>query len=303
MIADAAGGDPHPARALGWPNESVSRVERGFGARRRRHPGDRPDRNPHRPADHAGDRPDIASRTCPTSARWWSTSRSATRFPRPDSRDDTVRRAMALLDDASASSPSTPEPPGVPTTLTIRQIFATTPRTPGGERETPVSTRRVPRSTAGSPCRPTARPPALIGTRDTTTGTTFPARAGQLPGAGGADAELVDVELSRTGRLRSHTGRGLPPPEPYVPVTDPHVPFAIAAVELAEEKMVVMGQVVAGLPSMTSPSAWRWSWCSTPPTPSRTRRRRRRRRRARGGSGDRSAATNAAGAVSAGEPS
>lgn len=32
-----------------------------------------------------------------------------------------------------------------------------------------------------------------------------------------------------------------------MPVTDPHVPFAIAAVELAEEKMVVMGQVVAGV--------------------------------------------------------
>ena len=34
-----------------------------------------------------------------------------------------------------------------------------------------------------------------------------------------------------------------PPPAPYV-AADPYVPFCIAAVELAEEKMVVMGQVV-----------------------------------------------------------
>jgi len=33
-----------------------------------------------------------------------------------------------------------------------------------------------------------------------------------------------------------------------VPVTDPHEPFAIVAVELDAEKMVVLGQVVAGVP-------------------------------------------------------
>jgi uncharacterized OB-fold protein len=90
--------------------------------------------------------------------------------------------------------------------------------------------------------------PALIGTRDSVTGTYFfpPERVmSRAPGA--ADAELADVELSRTGRLWSYTDAGYRPPEPYVPVTDPHVPFAIAAVELEAEKMVVMGQVVAGV--------------------------------------------------------
>ena len=91
-------------------------------------------------------------------------------------------------------------------------------------------------------------PPALIGTRDTVTGTYFfPPERVMSRAPGGADAELVDVELSRTGRLWSYTNAGYQPPEPYVPVADPHVPFAIAAVELAEEKMVVMGQVVAGV--------------------------------------------------------
>lgn len=90
--------------------------------------------------------------------------------------------------------------------------------------------------------------PALIGTRDSMTGTYFfpPERVmSRAPGA--ADAELVEVELSRTGRLWSYTDAGYRPPEPYVPVTDPHEPFAIAAVELEREQMVVMGQVVAGV--------------------------------------------------------
>ena len=44
----------------------------------------------------------------------------------------------------------------------------------------------------------------------------------------------------------SYTNAGYQPPEPYV-AADPYVPFAIAAVELAAEKMVVMGQVVPGV--------------------------------------------------------
>ena len=90
--------------------------------------------------------------------------------------------------------------------------------------------------------------PALLGTRDSLTGTYFfpPERVmSRAPGA--ADAELVEVELSRAGRLWSYTDAGYRPPEPYVPVTDPHEPFAIAAVELEAEQMVVMGQVVAGV--------------------------------------------------------
>ena len=55
------------------------------------------------------------------------------------------------------------------------------------------------------------------------------------------------MELSTRGRIWSYTDAGYRPPEPYVPVTDPHVPFAIAAVELEKEQLVVLGQVVAGV--------------------------------------------------------
>ncbi len=111
-----------------------------------------------------------------------------------------------------------------------------------------MSTRRVPAIDGWFTMPDDGTPPALIGTLDTTTGTYFfpPERVmSRAPGA--ADAQLIDVELSRTGKLWSYTDAGYRPPEPYVPVTDPHVPFAIAAVELTEEKMVVMGQVIAGV--------------------------------------------------------
>ena len=111
-----------------------------------------------------------------------------------------------------------------------------------------MNTRRVPAIEGWFTMPEDGTAPALIGTRDSITGTYFfpPERVmSRAPGA--ADAELTDVELSRTGKLWSYTNAGYRPPEPYVPVTDPHEPFAIAAVELEAEKMVVMGQVVAGV--------------------------------------------------------
>ena len=90
--------------------------------------------------------------------------------------------------------------------------------------------------------------PRLIGTRCSDSGTYFfPPERVMSRAPGFADSELVDVELSTRGRLWSYTDANYQPPEPYVPVTDPHVPFAIAAVELDEERLVVMGQVVAGV--------------------------------------------------------
>jgi uncharacterized OB-fold protein len=44
----------------------------------------------------------------------------------------------------------------------------------------------------------------------------------------------------------SYTDACYTPPAPYV-AADPYVPFCIAAVQLAAEQMVVMGQVVAGV--------------------------------------------------------
>jgi uncharacterized OB-fold protein len=52
--------------------------------------------------------------------------------------------------------------------------------------------------------------------------------------------------LSRTGKLWSFTTNHYAPPPPYV-APDPFVPYTVAAVELAEEKMVVLGQLAPGV--------------------------------------------------------
>jgi len=57
--------------------------------------------------------------------------------------------------------------------------------------------------------------------------------------------EFKEVPLSRRGKLWSFTNNCYAPPAPYVSA-DPFVPYAIAAVELENEKMVVMGQVAPG---------------------------------------------------------
>jgi uncharacterized OB-fold protein len=61
-------------------------------------------------------------------------------------------------------------------------------------------------------------------------------------------SELEDVPLSTTGTLWSFTDNHYAPPAPYV-APDPFRPYAIAAVELAEERMVVLGQVAPGIPT------------------------------------------------------
>jgi uncharacterized OB-fold protein len=58
--------------------------------------------------------------------------------------------------------------------------------------------------------------------------------------------EFEEVPLSRTGKIWSFTNACYQPPEPYVS-PDPFVPYAIAAVELEREKMVVLGQVARGI--------------------------------------------------------
>ena len=54
------------------------------------------------------------------------------------------------------------------------------------------------------------------------------------------------MPLSRTGKIWSYTNACYKPPEPFV-ADDPFVPYSIAAVELAEEQMIVLGQVVKGV--------------------------------------------------------
>ena len=89
--------------------------------------------------------------------------------------------------------------------------------------------------------------PHLIGTRCTSCGTYFFPRQTQFCRNPKCDsASFEDVELSRTGRIWSYTNACYQPPEPYV-ATPPYEPFAIAAVELEKEKMIVLGQVVQGI--------------------------------------------------------
>src|ERR1700722_4625396 len=85
--------------------------------------------------------------------------------------------------------------------------------------------------------------PALLGNRCTTCGTyAFPKGQGFCPNPGCTGRDLEEVELSRRGRIWSFTDNRYQPPAPYVSA-DPFVPYAIAAVELATEHMVVLGQL------------------------------------------------------------
>lgn len=93
-----------------------------------------------------------------------------------------------------------------------------------------------------------ADPVALIGTRCVDSGTYFfPPERVMSRAPGFAGSELVDVELSTTGRLWSYTDAQYQPPEPFIPLNEPYVPYCLAAVELEREKLVVLGQVVPGV--------------------------------------------------------
>jgi uncharacterized OB-fold protein len=90
--------------------------------------------------------------------------------------------------------------------------------------------------------------PALLGSRCSTCGTyAFPRERIFCRNPQCRSRDFEEVELSRTGRIWSYTDARYQPPAPYVAATDPYQPFALAAVELAEEKMVVMGQVSASV--------------------------------------------------------
>ena len=89
--------------------------------------------------------------------------------------------------------------------------------------------------------------PALLGNRCTACGTVFFPKASffcRNPACDGEEFE--ETKLSRRGRIWSYTDAQYQPPPPYVPRAKEHTPFAIAAVELADEQMVVMGQIADG---------------------------------------------------------
>ncbi|MFI1886384.1 Zn-ribbon domain-containing OB-fold protein [Streptomyces jumonjinensis] len=89
----------------------------------------------------------------------------------------------------------------------------------------------------------------LLGTRCTACSSVFFPREDSFcrnPGCGGG--ELTEVPLSRRGRVWSYTDGRYRPPAPYV--SDPETewePYTLLAVELAAERMVVLGQAVPGV--------------------------------------------------------
>jgi hypothetical protein len=59
--------------------------------------------------------------------------------------------------------------------------------------------------------------------------------------------QFDEVELSSTGTVWSYTDAQYQPPPPFIPPPgEVYEPFAIAAVELAAEQVVVLGQVAKG---------------------------------------------------------
>ena len=90
--------------------------------------------------------------------------------------------------------------------------------------------------------------PALLGTRCTTCGTVFFPRAeGFCRNPCCRGREFEETRLSRRGKVWSYTDAQYQPPPPYIAAADPYVPFALAAVELAEEQLVVLGQLADGV--------------------------------------------------------
>jgi uncharacterized OB-fold protein len=91
--------------------------------------------------------------------------------------------------------------------------------------------------------------PALLGSHCASCGSyafpkeSFSCRNPHCPAPTG---RLEEVTLSRRGRLWSFTDNRYAPPPPYV-AGDPFEPYAIAAVELEREKLVVLGQVARGI--------------------------------------------------------
>ena len=85
--------------------------------------------------------------------------------------------------------------------------------------------------------------PHLLGAHCRSCGTyAFPPRSGPCPNPRCDAIDLGTVPLSTKGTLWSFTENHYAPPAPYV-AADPFKPYALAAVALEEEGMVVLGQV------------------------------------------------------------
>lgn len=89
--------------------------------------------------------------------------------------------------------------------------------------------------------------PVLLGNRCTACGTVFFPKASLACRNPDCDGEsFAEARLSRRGTVWSYTDAQYQPPPPYVVRGGEFTPFALAAVELAAERMVVLGQVADG---------------------------------------------------------
>jgi uncharacterized OB-fold protein len=96
-----------------------------------------------------------------------------------------------------------------------------------------------------------AADPRLLGNRCTRCGSYFFPKASAFcrnPACDGT--EFDEVALSNRGTIWSFTTNHYAPPAPYV-APDPFEPYSVAAVELPEERMVVLGQVADGVDPAT----------------------------------------------------
>jgi len=88
--------------------------------------------------------------------------------------------------------------------------------------------------------------PQLIGSRCASCGTyAFPAQTFSCPNPRCDSTTLETVPLSRRGRVWSFAVNHYAAPPPALS-PDPFEPYAVAAVELDEERMVVLGRVAEG---------------------------------------------------------
>jgi uncharacterized protein len=93
----------------------------------------------------------------------------------------------------------------------------------------------------------TEEPYTLIGAKCAACGTyVFPPRSGACPNPDCDSLELEPAPLSRRGRVWSYTENHYAPPPPYV-AAEPFEPYALAAVELEAEGLVILGQVAKGV--------------------------------------------------------
>jgi uncharacterized OB-fold protein len=99
----------------------------------------------------------------------------------------------------------------------------------------------------------TAPEPSLLGSRCAVCGTyTFPPETFYCRNPRCDSTELETLPLSRRGRVWSFSVNHYAAPPPAVS-PEPFVPYGVAAVELEEERMVVLGQLATGV----SPDALR----------------------------------------------